>query len=298
MSPRFGRALCLFGEGHAALGLATIAAAIEPWPPAAAFATAAPDAGAAAAAAALAALEAGAASARDREPRRLADRAWQQVGGAVGAPDRALLLASALGGLHHLDFGPAPFVTPLAARLGPVVCVEPPGEGCAARRRQAHDLTRAIVAELVVAEPCLDLARLAFDDAWNLLSACPARATDAATRERLLFSLLQSRDLLLAAHALLAAERPTGAILPAVGELLDRDHAQRDAALRQATPRTTRLRHDLLAAGAMAVWSAGERLVALVGGDDAEPAVAALLAAAAAHGAPAAAFSVAAARSA
>lgn len=106
MSHRFGRALCLFGESHAALGLATIAAAIEPWPPSAAFATAAPDAGAAAAAAALAALDAAAANARDREPRRLADLAWQRLGGAVGAPDRALLLASALGGIHHLDFGP------------------------------------------------------------------------------------------------------------------------------------------------------------------------------------------------
>lgn len=149
-----------------------------------------------------------------------------------------------------------------------------------------------------MAEPGLDLARLAFDDAWNLLSACPARATDAATRERLFFSLLQSRDLLLAAHALLVAQRPTSAVLPAVGELLDRDHAQREATLLQPTPRTTRLRHDLLAAGALAVWSAGDRLAALVAGDDAEPTVASLLAAAAAHGAPAAAFSVAAARSA
>jgi hypothetical protein len=302
LSAEIERALPLFGEGHAALQLGALVAAVQPMPTRGAEFSAAeesaPDAGAAAAVALLRSLLVSSLSPRERAPRRLAELAVQVGADDTAPPDRALLLASALGGLHHLDFGPTPFVRPLEADLGPIVCVRPPEEGIESARHVMAAQSRKLVAELMASEPAFDLARLAFDEAWNLLLANEPRATDAATRERLLFSILQSRDLLLAAIAVVGSAPPRPAGRRDLGELLDRDHCQRIAALGHAAPRTTALRQSLLDCGALAVWWAGGRLAALVRGEDPEREVFRLRGAAGALGAAAWAFSVAAVRSA
>lgn len=270
------RPLFLFGEGHDELELSVLAAAVRleaidpsgaPGLRAAAAATTSatetdPHDLAAAAVARLAVARSGA-SASEREPRTIAELASAELRAAGRSPQRAATLASALGGLNHLAFGPTPFVQTYAVDLGPLLLLPLPDEGLVAAAEAARGTQVAIVAELLAARPELDLARLTFDEAWNLLLDVPARAVDAATRERLFFSLLQSRDLLIAAHQLLAAPGFDLARRAHLGELLDRDHLQRHAALCHPAPRMVALRAALLAEGAIAAWRSGGQLAAL-----------------------------------
>lgn len=199
------------------------------------------------------------------EPRRLAGLAWQALRAVDPPVGRADVLACALGGLHHFGFGPTPFVQALDAPLGPIwvfraAAAELDAADCAAREE-----ARSIVTELLEARPELDLSRLAYDEAWNLLLEVPARGVDAATRERRFFSLLQSRDLLLAALQVLAPAGFDEARRVHLAELLERDHQQRRAALRVEAPGLDRLHGELSAAGALGAWKTDGSIAALGG---------------------------------
>lgn len=263
--------LVLFGDGHEELGLSVVALAI-------ATDGAPPDAWDAARDSARAVAEARRAAAgdpRESEPRRVAERAHASLRGSSRAAARADALACALGGLHHFQFGPTPFVQELPIALGAVglVACDEAGAIGEARRAQWPQL-QAALADLAEARPELDLARLSFDEAWNLQLDAPARRCDAATRERLLFAALQSRDLLLAALQV-AATRPFGAeSLAHLGELLDRDHVQLAQAMGVRSLRIDALRRALLAAGALGVRAHGRALL-VVARDEAWTAVAA-----------------------
>lgn len=248
--------LVLFGDGHEELGLSVVALAIAGGAP--------PEAWDAAGEAARAVAEArrAAGDAREAEPRRVAERAHDALRAAGRATARSDALACALGGLHHFQFGPAPFVQELPIALGAVglVACDEAGAIGEARRAQWPQL-QAALADLEEHRPELDLARLAFDDAWNLQLDAPAGRCDAATRERLLFAALQSRDLLLAALQV-AATKPFGpGSLAHFGELLDRDHVQLQQALGARSLRIDALRRALLAAGGLGVRAHGRALL-------------------------------------
>jgi hypothetical protein len=175
--------LVLFGDGHEELGLSVVALAIT-------AGGAPPEEWAAAGASARAVAEArraAAGDAREAEPRRVAERAHEALRATDRATDRAATrgdaLACALGGLHHFQFGPTPFVQELPIALGAVglVACDEAGAIGEARRAQWPQL-QAALADLADARPELDLARLSFDDAWNLQLDAPARRCDAATR--------------------------------------------------------------------------------------------------------------------
>lgn len=195
---------------------------------------------------------AGESAARLREPRRLAELAFgaevSRFGGPGGRMDQ---LASALGGLVHLNFGPAPFVQELAVRLDGLVLIEsdqPKATGeVLARTRREVETAFARLREL---DPGIELASVSFDRAWALLEEAKAgsSAADAARREELVFATLFGRDLLLAALRFLA-ETPTD--LARIGELIDEHHARLRDALRVSTPRIEALRAAALAAGAL-----------------------------------------------
>ncbi len=226
-------------------------------------------------------LHAGASAERWSEPRRLAEIAWQAEVGRFGAPGgRMDQLASALGGLHHLNFGPTPFVQALDVPLGGLVLIESgePKATVALLARTRAAVERAI-APLRALDPTLDLAALSFDAAWNLLVDATTRngghagdhvgnhagdrdggitggsagdsaaAGDAASeRERLLFATLRSRDLLLAALRCFT-EAPLDRAR--IGELLDQHHGELRDGLRVSTDRIETLRRAALDAGAL-----------------------------------------------
>ncbi|MSR45675.1 MAG: hypothetical protein EXS13_01175 [Planctomycetes bacterium] len=221
--------------------------------------------------------------ARLREPRRLAELAHEVLGVAATPAPRADTLTCALGGLHHLQFGPTPFVSTFAVPLGSIVVATlAEDEGLLDAEAALFERTAEVIADLREARPELDLERLAYDDAWNLLLDAPMGRCDAATRERLLFTVMQTRDLLLAAHQLLSIPSEFDAGRRAhLGELLDRDHVQRAEALRASAPRHAALRLALQATGALGVWRHGRTVAALAPTGE-SPAIAA---AAALHGA-------------
>jgi galactokinase len=195
---------------------------------------------------------AGESAARLREPRRLAELAFgaevSRVGGPGGRMDQ---LASALGGLVHLNFGATPFVQELSVKLDGLVLIESdqPKETSEVLARTRREVEAAF-ARLRGLDPGIELASVSFDRAWALLEESKAGATaaEAARREELVFATLFGRDLLLAALRFLAETPPD---LARIGELIDEHHARLRDALHVSTPRIEALRDAALAAGAL-----------------------------------------------
>jgi galactokinase len=197
---------------------------------------------------------AGESAARLREPRRLAELAFaaevSRFGGPGGRMDQ---LASALGGLVHLNFGPTPFVQVLNAPLEGLVLIESgePKETTSVLANSRRDVEAAF-ARLRAVDPALDLASVSFDRAWTLLEeakrATRSPAENDARTEELVFATLFGRDLLLAALRFLT-ETPLD--LARIGEMVDEHHVRLRDALRISTPRIEALRRAALAAGAL-----------------------------------------------
>ena len=207
---------------------------------------------------------------REGTPRGFDDPPWTNS----DTIDESALLASALGGLHHLNFGATPFVHELPAELEGLVLIEDEATEVAPHASCESVLVRRLavfraIGELKAQQPELDLDTVTYEEVWNVLVDVAANAGDAgaaATRERLVFAALFGRDLLHGALRVLT-EKPVD--LARLGELLDEHHSRMRDDFDASTPRVEQLRQAALAAGALGVKvesHGSERLFALAPG--------------------------------
>jgi len=184
------------------------------------------------------------------------------------------LLASALGGLQHLQFGATPFVLEIPSQLDGIVLIE--DEISDERWHSAYDAVSRkrrevdqAINQILTRRPDLELGTASYEEVWNVLVDLAGGGADpaaASKRERLVFAALFGRDVLHAALRVLA-EKPLD--LPRLGELLNEHHARLRDDLDASTPRLEELRQAMDAAGAFGSIVQGEgaeRLVVLAPG--------------------------------